>query len=80
MNPAAKGPDLSTYRGRCAARLRELRLKSGLTPEDVAHATGVTVTTVYHWERGHSEPKQNILPTLAQIFSLKSPRSVLAPS
>jgi transcriptional regulator with XRE-family HTH domain len=78
MNPAPKAPDLSTYRGRCAARIKHLRLKSKLEPAQVAEALGVTKTTIYHWERGHSEPKQDLLPLLAELFKLSSPRMVLA--
>lgn len=78
MSPARKAPDMKTYRGRCAARLKQLRESAGLSVEQVAEAAGITVTTVYHWERAHSEPKQDKLPTLAELFGLKSPRSVLS--
>lgn len=78
MTPARKEIDTTTYRGRCAARLKCLREKSGMSVEEVAEACGITATTVYHWERAHSEPKQNMLPILAKAFGVKSPRSILA--
>lgn len=79
MNPARKEPDVSTYSGRCARRLRELRERAGLTVEQVAEALGVSYRAVYHWERGTNEPKLDYLPELARLYGLKSPRSVLAP-
>ena len=79
MTPKRKEPDLSTYAGRCGARLRMLREKKGITVEQLAAKLGVSYRAIYHWETGEAEPKWNYLPILAEIFGLKSPRSVLAP-
>jgi len=70
---------MSTYSGRCAARLRMLREKKGITVEELAAKIGVSYRAVYHWETGEAEPKLDYLPVLAHIFGLKSPRSILAP-
>jgi len=38
---------LETYEGRFAARLKELREKAKLTPEQAAEALGVTQSMIY---------------------------------
>ena len=77
MSPARKEPDTNTFPGRIAVRLRALREKAGLTPEEVAEKMGVTVQTVYHWERARSFPKLEQLLLLANILGLKSIRTLL---
>jgi len=66
--------DTSTYTGRFAARLKELREKKKLTAEEMADALGVTLNTIYHWEKAHSFPKPGQLPLLAEALKLKSVR------
>lgn len=78
MGPARKGPDVTTYAGRCAERLRALRDKTGLTVEALAEAVGRKTGTIYNWESGVSQPPLDALPALAEAFRLKSPRGVLA--
>lgn len=53
MTPKRKEPDLSTYAGRFAARLRTLREKAGLTVEQVASTLGVSYRAVYHFSRAN---------------------------
>ena len=77
MSPARKEPDTSTYAGRVAVRLRSLREKAGLAPQEVADAMGVTLQTVYHWERAHTFPKVEQLQLLASVLGLKSARTLL---
>lgn len=76
--PARKGPDESTYAGRCAARLRMLRERAGLSVEDVASLCDVSYAAVYRWERGQSDPPLATLPILATAYGLKSVCRVLA--
>ena len=78
MGPARKGPDVTTYAGRCAERLRALRDKTGLTVEALAEAVGRKTRTLYNWESGATAPSLDDLPRLAEAFGLKSPRAVLA--
>ena len=79
MNPAAKPPDASTYSGRFAARLRQLREQTGMTGQEAVaaiNAAGFQVkqTTYYNWESGRSEPPLNAVPAIAQALGLKSVR------
>ena len=78
MGPARKEPDMSTYSGRCAVRLRKLREKAGLTIEDVAVACDCTTRTIYKWESGQTYPVTKMLPQLADLYEFKSPRMILA--
>jgi len=78
MGPARREPDTNTYSGRCAVRLRALREKHGLSVEDVATACDCTTRTIYKWEAGHTYPVTKMLPTLAKLYGLKSPRAILA--
>jgi len=71
MNPARKEPDVSTYSGRFAVRLRTLREKKGLAVQEVADAVGVAKSTVYHWETGHVAPPVDTYPKLAETFGVK---------
>ena len=66
--------DTSNYEGRFAARLKELREKKKMTAEELSERIGVTVNTVYHWEKAHSFPKCAQLPILAEALKLKNVR------
>lgn len=72
MTPARKEPNMETYSGRFAARLKELRLKAKVTPEEVAAALGVSVRTVYSWESARSFPNVDLLPRIAEVLRLKT--------
>lgn len=78
MTPKRKEPDLSTYAGRCGARLRMLRERAGLTAEQLAAQLGVSYGAVGRWERGEADPPLEVYPKLAKTFGLKTPRAVLA--
>lgn len=58
--------------------LRELREASGMTQFDVAKELGVTITTVYNWERGTAEPYARHLLKLAQLYDV-SPFAIQLP-
>lgn len=77
MSRVLKEPEIDTYSGRFAARLRELRAATGLKPTEVAEAIGVSPTTVYNWETGVSAPSVENLFRLAPVFGLNSPRLLL---
>ena len=49
-------------------RLRELRLDSGLSQQDVADKLNVTRVSVGKWEAGTSVPRPNKLEELASLF------------
>ncbi|MDQ3442282.1 MAG: helix-turn-helix domain-containing protein [Chloroflexota bacterium] len=50
--------------------IRELREGAGLTQKAVADAIGVTIATVYNWERGTYEPRASQLRSLAHLFKV----------
>ena len=77
MTPARKEPDLKTYAGRFAARLRDLRINAKLTPEQVAETLGVTMDNIYRWERGASFPPVTRFPEIAKLYRLKTTRELL---
>jgi len=68
--------DTSTYTGRFAARLKMLRERAGLSVEEVSEHVGVTINTVYHWEKAHSFPKCEQLPLIAEVLKLKGVRII----
>lgn len=51
-------------------RLRELRIKSGLTQNEIAVKLGVSGQTILNWENGIYEPKINQLIQLADLFNV----------
>ena len=76
-----KEPDLTCYSGRVAARMRELRIRSGLSAEDVIERMGrfgyeVPLRTYYGWEAGESGPRLNALPAFAKALKLGSVKKV----
>ena len=71
VNPRPrKEIDTSTYSGRFAVRLRELRDNAGLTTRELAELTGVPHSTIDAWDRGSNEPKIGQLPTLAEALGV----------
>ena len=79
MNPKRKEPNLSTYAGRCGARLRMLRERKGLSVETVASILGISERAIYHWESGQRDLPLEIMPKLASLYGLKSPQFLLSP-
>jgi transcriptional regulator with XRE-family HTH domain len=61
-----------------AKSLRQLREESGKTQFEVAAQLGVTITTVYNWERGVSEPTGRNLQKIARLYGV-SPFDILLP-
>ncbi len=79
MTPARKPPDTSTYSGRFAVRLRMLREKAGLTPEQVAEALDVSPNAVYRWESDLNFPRISLFPKLAELYGISKTRDLLPP-
>ena len=71
MTPARKAPNMETYSGRFAARLKELRLKAKLTVEQTAESVGVSANTIYSWEASRTFPDVDLLPKIAFSLNLK---------
>ena len=68
--------DGSTYAGRFAIRLRQLRDKAGLTTRELSEKTGVPKQTIEGWESGRSSPVIDHFPALAEGLGIK-PRTLL---
>ena len=47
--------------------VRAIRLELGLTEVGLAHALGVSFTTVSRWENGHMKPSRLARQALAQL-------------
>ena len=77
MSPARKEPDTGTYSGRFAVRLRKLREKAGLSPQEVADAMGVCLAAVYDWESQRNFPKIVNFPQLAELYGLRKSKDLL---
>lgn len=81
--PRAKEVDKSTYSGRVAARVRELRDAEGWTVADLCErvnrrlsANGlkeVGQSTVHGWDNGSRKIDPDLYPLLAKIFKLTVP-------
>jgi len=76
MSPARKEPDTSTYSGRFAVRLRNLREKAGYTIEGLAEALEASPSTIYSWESGTRAPNVADFPIVAEILKLKKTRDL----
>ena len=67
----------SGVRGFRADRLRELRVKAGLTPDDLSVLLGSSRQSVSHWETGRSTPAPPVLKLIAEKLDVSI--SVLVP-
>ena len=47
--------------------VRAIRLEIGLTEEGLAHALGISFSTVSRWENGHMKPSRLAWEALAQL-------------
>ena len=54
-----------------ARTIREWRHRTGLTQEDLAHALGVTFSSVSRWENGHVRPSSLAWNALVQIAAAR---------
>ena len=51
-------------------RLRRLRKKSGLTQEKLADAVGVSLLTLFRWEKGERSPRIDEIKALAKALGV----------
>ena len=73
---------MTTYSGRLAAKLRQLRDRSEMSVTEVVkkiNRAGIRVSdsTYYDWEGGRLKPNLDAMPALAEIFGFNHTRSVL---
>lgn len=68
MTPPKREPDLTTYAGRFAARLRELRQAAGLTQAEAAERLGLPQHVISRWERGEHAPSLKQFPAIAKAY------------
>lgn len=68
MTPAKREPDTTTYAGRFAARLRELRQAAGLTQKEAAERLDLPQQTLSRWETGERVPSLRQYPAIAKIY------------
>lgn len=69
MTPVKKEPDLSTFPGRVAARLRELRGKAKLSQGELAEKINVKQTAISNWENAANMPPIERLPDIARALN-----------
>lgn len=58
------------YVGQIATNLRRIRLKAGLSQEDVAYRSGLTRYTYQKYEKGESKPGMPANPTIRSLLTL----------
>ena len=71
--PAKKEIDTSTYRGRFAARLRELRAGrdvKALVKKMAKLDCSISVATYYNWEAATFDPPIQAIPVLAKVLGV----------
>lgn len=68
MTPIKREADLSTYAGRFAARLRELREKAGLSQAEFAEKIESNQRTVSNWEVARCAPPLELFPAIASAL------------
>ena len=71
MSRQRKEIDTSTYTGKFALRLRELREKKGLSVADFSERAGIPVRTIFKWESATNEPTIGQLPKIADALGVK---------
>jgi len=59
--------------------IRELRQNKGLTQLQLANELGVTLSTVYNWERRTHEPKASQVKAVATLFEVSMEEIDFAP-
>ncbi len=67
MRPDIRKEDKAMELGK---RIRQLRIKSGMTQENLAEKAGVSPQAVSKWENAVAMPDISILPLLAEIFGV----------
>ena len=70
MDTLATQKDPAEFSRALADRLRNLREKSGLSQESVAHQAGISTYTYQKFEKGESTPGTPMNPRLLTLLSL----------
>ncbi|MDR1958339.1 MAG: helix-turn-helix domain-containing protein [Planctomycetaceae bacterium] len=70
--------DTSTYSGKFAQRILDLRIQAGLTAAEVSEKLRVSLSSYQNWERGDNCPPVEMLIPLS--FTLRVPVSDLFPT
>lgn len=52
-------------------RIRDMRMKAGMTIKDIQNACGVAATSVCNWQNGKAMPSVDNLVILAHIWNVK---------
>lgn len=66
-----KAVDTTTYEGRFATRLKQLREKAGLTHEKLGELVGVSPRTIYFWESSQTGPQLKHFLLLAEALNIE---------
>lgn len=70
MGRKRREPNVATYSGRIAARLRELREELGKSVEEMARKLKLPMRTLYRYESGERPIPPDAYPDLAKGFRL----------
>lgn len=62
--------DNEAVKGAQGLRLERLRQKQGLTRSDFADALGVSIPTVWAWEKGRCRPRKQRLAAIADLLGI----------
>jgi transcriptional regulator with XRE-family HTH domain len=82
MSPARKEPDVSTYSGRFALKLKKRRESMKITVPEIVEALqlrGVKLglSTYYNWEASRTDPPFDVLPDLAAVLGYVGVRGLM---
>ncbi|MBN2024979.1 MAG: helix-turn-helix transcriptional regulator [Pirellulales bacterium] len=76
MGPARKEPDQSTYSGRLAKRMIDLRTKADFSVADVVERMAkagyeIKDMAYRHWESNRRQPDLDALPAIAKALKVR---------
>lgn len=54
----------------CIRNYREARKRAGIKAEQAASTLGVSITTIFSWERGDTNPSADRLVELAKLYGV----------
>ena len=85
MSPARREPDVRTYSGRVAKRLRQLRDRSGYSVQQVVERMerfgyALSIQGYYKWENGRAKVDLDAVPALAKALRLKTVKELFPSS
>lgn len=59
--------------------LKQWRMLRGMTRKELAEAIGKSETTIWHWEKGHSERRPSEVEALRKALDLKKSDVIILP-